>query len=77
VLPSRVISYLEVLASDKHSSLFRFLNFSVRFHRAALILFLNKKDAFAEKVKIRPLENYFPSYRGGDNYEVRLFKYIK
>ena len=47
------------------------------FHRAALILFLNKKDAFAEKIKVRPLQDYFPSYSGGDDFQVsvRIFPF--
>ncbi len=44
------------------------------FTHAALILFLNKKDVFAEKIKHRPLENYFPGYKGGNNYEVGFGK---
>jgi hypothetical protein len=42
------------------------------FTHAALILFLNKKDVFAAKIKHRPLENYFPGYKGGNNYEVGI-----
>lgn len=43
------------------------------FHRAALILFLNKKDIFAEKIKTRPLKDAYPEYVGGDSYEVSIF----
>ena len=44
------------------------------FTHAALILFLNKKDVFEEKIKHRPLENYFPGYKGGHNYEVGIYE---
>jgi len=33
------------------------------------ILFLNKIDLFAEKLPRSPLEDYFPDYTGGSNYD--------
>jgi len=33
------------------------------------ILFLNKIDLFAEKLPRSPLEDYFPDYHGGNNYD--------
>jgi guanine nucleotide-binding protein G(i) subunit alpha len=33
------------------------------------ILFLNKIDLFAEKLAYSPLSDYFPDFRGGDNYD--------
>ena len=33
------------------------------------ILFLNKIDLFAEKLPRSPLEDYFPDYTGGNNYD--------
>jgi len=38
------------------------------FHETAVILFLNKKDLFKEKIAVVPLKNYFPAYKG-DTYE--------
>jgi hypothetical protein len=34
------------------------------FHETAVILFLNKKDLFREKIAVVPLKNYFPAYNG-------------
>uniref|UniRef100_A0A914XII4 Uncharacterized protein n=1 Tax=Plectus sambesii TaxID=2011161 RepID=A0A914XII4_9BILA len=34
-----------------------------------MILFLNKKDLFAEKIKTVSLNTWFPKYSGGQNYE--------
>ncbi|KAJ7854002.1 heterotrimeric G-protein alpha subunit, GPA1-like protein [Mycena leptocephala] len=39
------------------------------FVKTSIILFLNKIDLFAEKLPRSPLGNYFPDYRGGDNYD--------
>jgi len=33
-----------------------------------MILFLNKRDLFAEKITRVPLARYFPDYTGGDNF---------
>ncbi|CAX42749.1 G Protein Alpha subunit, putative [Candida dubliniensis CD36] len=37
------------------------------FARTTVVLFLNKIDVFAEKLKYSPLENFFPDYKGGPN----------
>ncbi|KAJ7620971.1 heterotrimeric G protein alpha subunit B [Roridomyces roridus] len=39
------------------------------FYKTSIILFLNKIDLFAEKLKRSPLGNYFEDYTGGDNYD--------
>lgn len=39
------------------------------FEKTSTILFLNKTDLFKEKLHTSPLENYFPDYTHGDNYE--------
>ncbi|KAH8556852.1 guanine nucleotide binding protein alpha subunit [Umbelopsis sp. PMI_123] len=39
------------------------------FVKTSIILFLNKIDRFAEKLPVSPLADYFPDYRGGNNYE--------
>lgn len=36
------------------------------------ILFLNKKDLFEERLKIAPLEKYFPTFQG----DISIYKYI-
>ena len=33
-----------------------------------IILFLNKKDVFEEKLKTSPLKNWFPNYSGSNNF---------
>lgn len=45
------------------------------FARTLIVLFLNKIDVFAEKLKYSPLENHFPDYTGGDNIN-KAAKYI-
>jgi len=39
------------------------------FVKTSIILFLNKIDLFAEKLPRSPLEDYFPDYTGGNNYD--------
>jgi hypothetical protein len=46
------------------------------FKKAHVILFLNKNDVFAEKIKNVDLGIYFPSYTGGCNYDAAL-KFIQ
>ena len=44
------------------------------FKNAVMLLFLNKKDVFDEKIKYCPLEKVFPEYEGGqDKYEAESF----
>ena len=38
-----------------------------------MILFLNKKDLFAEKLKLRPLNFCFPEYTGPNRYDTYQF----
>lgn len=45
------------------------------FSRTSVVLFLNKIDLFAEKLKTKPLKNYFPDYTGGDDIN-KATKYI-
>lgn len=39
------------------------------FKKTPIILFLNKSDIFAEKIKTSPLKNYFPDYNGGADFD--------
>jgi guanine nucleotide-binding protein subunit alpha len=39
------------------------------FVKTSIILFLNKIDLFAEKLQYSPLGDYFPDFRGGNNYD--------
>jgi GTPase SAR1 family protein len=39
------------------------------FANASVILFLNKRDLFADKIKKVPLNNLFPEYEGGNDYD--------
>ncbi len=43
--------------------------FSQWFNSTSIILFLNKKDLFAEKIKHTDLSICFPEYKGGKDYE--------
>jgi len=52
--------------------LFKEICNSVWFTETAIILFLNKKDLFAEKIKRIGLEVAFPEYSGGLDYENAL-----
>jgi GTPase SAR1 family protein len=45
------------------------------FKQTSMILFLNKRDLFAEKIKKVKLRDYFPDYLGENNYEDAV-KYI-
>lgn len=40
------------------------------FQKTSIILFLNKTDIFKEKVERVPIEDYFPDYQGGPDYEL-------
>lgn len=55
-----------------HESLNVFNNIcnSKWFVNTSIILFLNKKDLFQEKIKKVPLKVCFEDYKGGDNWEV-------
>jgi GTPase SAR1 family protein len=39
------------------------------FKETPIILFLNKKDLFQEKLKKAPLKDFFPEYKGEENFE--------
>jgi len=39
------------------------------FVKTSIILFLNKTDLFREKLPKSPMNDYFPDYEGGDNYD--------
>src|SRR6185436_17702901 len=39
------------------------------FRETSMILFLNKRDLFADKIQSVPLELYFPDYKGGGDVE--------
>lgn len=56
------------LAESLH--LFEDVTNSDIFKKASIILFLNKTDLFERKLKTVPLSQYYPSFQGGDNFEL-------
>ena len=68
--PVRLDMQFPVVCQDFYSTVFP----STAFDRGLIlllsqILFLNKIDLFAEKLPRSPLEDYFPDYNGGNNYD--------
>ena len=59
----------ELNAMSEALQLFNIVSNSRYFLHASLILFLNKSDLFAQKVKHKPLTVCFPEYKGEQNYE--------
>ena len=51
-------------------SLFDSICNSKWFTKTSMILFLNKKDLFAEKIMKSPLEKFCSDYTGGSDYEI-------
>lgn len=39
------------------------------FKRTSVILFLNKTDIFRDKIKVSPINKYFPDYKGGSDFD--------
>lgn len=69
-------AYDQLLAEDEETNrmreslkLFDSICNNPFFSRTSMILFLNKKDLFEEKIATSPLKICFPEYEGGDNYE--------
>ena len=56
--------------------LFQEVSGSKWFENVAITLILNKRDLFAEKIKVRDLRCAFPEYTDGTNYEAAL-KFIR
>jgi len=56
--------------------LFESIANNVFFDKSAVVLFFNKKDIFAEKIKKTPLKACFPEYKGANTYEETTM-YIK
>jgi len=56
--------------------LFEEISNSEWFEKTAMILFLNKKDLFAEKIQKVPLKDYLVDYEGANTYE-ETTDYIK
>eukprot|EP01121_Diplochlamys_sp_Union-15-3_P019334 TRINITY_DN726_c0_g1_i1.p1 TRINITY_DN726_c0_g1~~TRINITY_DN726_c0_g1_i1.p1 ORF type:complete len:112 (-),score=8.58 TRINITY_DN726_c0_g1_i1:92-427(-) len=42
---------------------------STTFQKTCILLFLNKRDVFAEKIKKGDLNKVYPEYTGGPSYE--------
>lgn len=54
----------EVNRMEESIRVFSEITSSQWFKNTTFILFLNKMDLFAEKLKKKPLSNYFPDYTG-------------
>jgi guanine nucleotide-binding protein subunit alpha len=59
---------LSVNRMNESLKLFEEVCNSVWFDTVDVILFLNKKDIFEEKISHSPLKKYFPDYTGDDEY---------
>ncbi|TPX73948.1 hypothetical protein CcCBS67573_g04787 [Chytriomyces confervae] len=59
-------------------NLFHSLTHHPALKRTCIILFLNKIDLFKEKLKTTPLVDFFPEYKGPDEYEegAKFFEHI-
>merc|ERR1712071_647539 len=71
-----ISEYDQVLYEDENTNrmvealnLFEEICNSRWFRETSMILFLNKRDLFADKIKKVPLRNCFPEYQGGDDYD--------
>jgi len=76
IFVAAISEYDQVLAEDRSKNrmqealdLFQQIVTSKHFHKAHFVLFLNKKDLFAEKIKTIDPKKWFPDYQGGCNYE--------
>ncbi|CAF0769164.1 unnamed protein product [Adineta ricciae] len=79
IFVSALNEYDLVLAEDNsvnrmHESiqLFKSICNNRFFQHAGMILFLNKKDLFAEKLRFSPIGTYFSDYNGPNTYECSL-----
>jgi len=75
-----ISAYDQVLYEDERVGrmfealeLFEEITNSEWFHKTSMILFLNKKDLFAEKINRVPLKNFFPLYNGNSYEEATEF----
>jgi len=71
-----ISEYDQVLYEDENTNrmvealnLFEEICNSRWFRETSMILFLNKKDLFGEKIAKVPLSKYFPDYAGDDSFE--------
>merc|ERR1712130_89601 len=71
-----ISAYDQVLYEDENVNrvfealdLFEEICNSEWFDKTSMILFLNKRDLFAEKIKKVPLKTYFTSFEGENTYE--------
>jgi len=67
---------LETNRIDEALGLFKETLTSKWLQKCHTILFLNKRDLFAEKIKRSPMVTHFADYTGGDNYDLAV-EYIK
>lgn len=71
-----ISAYDQVLYEDETTNrmaealdLFEEITNSEWFEKTSMILFLNKRDLFAEKIEKVPLKDYFPEYTGSNTYD--------
>lgn len=84
IFVAAVSEYDQVLYEDNRVNrltealnLFKDISDSEWFRQTSMILFLNKKDVFKEKIARVPLHSYFPEYNGPPNSFVDGLKFIK
>uniref|UniRef100_A0A914W1P7 Uncharacterized protein n=1 Tax=Plectus sambesii TaxID=2011161 RepID=A0A914W1P7_9BILA len=61
---NRLLESLEIFKQIVNNTLFSF--------KCSMILFLNKTDLFAEKIKVASITAAFPNYKGATTYEAQL-----
>jgi len=76
IFVAAISEYDQVIVEDEKTNrviealnLFEEIATSPYFKETSMILFLNKRDLFQEKVKVVKIKNYFEQYKGDNSYD--------